>query len=200
MSKDVHLKSDEEVLYELRRYGLTYFGWFVLIALFVGFPFFYIFELFQMGWVGYILFFVPVSVGMFLFIRKWFYWSKNKMIVTTHRIIDFDRKGVFNKIISRLSYDEVEDISGEIKGFFGTIFRYGTIKISTGSGSIEIILNKVKDPVGIQAELKDLKQKYKIEDTKKEEPLKIIKENLDKLEKKELVKVMNKSQRLLDEE
>ncbi|MFB6181740.1 MAG: hypothetical protein ABEJ24_02480, partial [Candidatus Magasanikbacteria bacterium] len=131
-----------------------------------------------------------------LLARVLFYWRNNKLMVTTHGIIDVHYENAFNKVVSRVSYDEMDDISGEICGIGGTIFRYGTVTINTGSGSVKIINEDIKDPVGLQAELKSFKRKYKRRSGKG--PMKSIMDDLQHLEKEDLIKVIKACEELIE--
>ncbi|MFB6226426.1 MAG: hypothetical protein ABEJ02_03670 [Candidatus Paceibacteria bacterium] len=197
MFSNIPLKKEEEIIYIIRKYGLTLFWWVILIALLIGVPFFFMFWLFSNGWWGRLLFAAPVTVGIVLLVRMLFYWRKNKMIITTHGLIDIHYNNAFNKVVSRVDYDEIDDVSGEVSGIGGSIFRYGDIKINTGSGSVRIIKKKIKDPIGLQAEIKDMKRKYKRRSGK--DPIEVIMENLKHLDKKKLIEVIKASEKILKE-
>ncbi|PSO44474.1 MAG: hypothetical protein BRC22_02475 [Parcubacteria group bacterium QH_9_35_7] len=197
MFSEPPLKKEEDIIYIIRSYGLSHFWWFVLTLILIGTPFFFMFWLFRQGWLGKLLFAIPLITGVVLLVRVLFYWRKNKMIITTHGLIDLHYENAFNKIVSRADFDEIDDVSGEISGIGGTIFRYGTINIKTGAGSVEIIKKNIKDPIGLQAEIKDLRRKYKRRSGK--DPNEIILENLKHLDKKELIKVLNSTKEMLEQ-
>lgn len=156
----ISLKDNERVKMEIRRYGLTYFwSWFFIIILF-GIPFFFLFWLLQQGWWGQTLLILPLTVGFFLLVRTIFMTQKNVTILTTHRIIDIDQRGFFHKHVSDAAYDQIEDVAGSIKGFCGTVFRYGDVSIDTGSKHTEIVLDRVKRPLDIQRRINELRKTY----------------------------------------
>ncbi len=58
-------------------------------------------------------------------------------IVTTHRIIDIEQKGLFNHQVAEQSLEMVQDVQSAVKGIFPTILDYGTVFIQTaGARSI----------------------------------------------------------------
>jgi hypothetical protein len=189
------LQQGENILYEVRSYLLTYFLWFMLAGGCIGVSFFFMFQLFKTWW-GQIIFILLISIGLFLLVRLFFYWKKNTLVVTTHGIIDIHYKSLINKVISRVNFDEITDISGQIEGFFGVIFRYGNLKIKTEDESVEIIKNKVKYPVDIQTELKDLKRKYNRRDD--QDPIELVAEQIDHLSKTELIKTIQLAEKKLE--
>jgi len=118
------------------------------------------FWLFAHDWWGQILFWVSIAVSTLILIRTTYLWRKNQLIITTHRVIDLYQRGFFNKTVSEVPHDQIEDVVGEIKGVFGTIFRYGEIVIQTGAGKVKICLNKIKQPVLLQQQVNELRERY----------------------------------------
>ncbi len=156
----IQLKEQERVIATVRRYGLTYFWHGCLVVLLIGGAFFFMFWLFAHNWWGQTLFGLDLGVGLLLLIRVIFLWQKNQLIVSTHRVVDIDQQGFFEKIISEVPYDQIEDVSGRIKGVLGTIFRYGEINIQTGAGKVQICLQKIKQPVALQQQINELRERY----------------------------------------
>ncbi|MBI4993100.1 MAG: PH domain-containing protein [Candidatus Magasanikbacteria bacterium] len=159
IEKQIKLKDREKIITVVSRYGPTFFwSWILIFVLFVT-PFFFMFWLFNHGWWGQVLFFLPVAIGIFVFIRTIFIWKKNVLIITTDRIVDIDQRGFFDKEVSDVPYSQIEDVSGRIKGFFGTIFRYGSLQIQTGNGKVQIVIDKIKQPVYLQQEINELRER-----------------------------------------
>lgn len=156
----IQMKEQERVIATVRRYGLTYFWHGCLVAVLVGSSFFFMFWLFAHDWWGQTLFGLDFGVGFLLLLRTIFLWQKNQLLVTTHRVIDTDQRGFFDKTVSEISYDQIEDVFGKIKGVFGTIFRYGEINIQTGAGKVQICLQKIKQPVALQQQINELRERY----------------------------------------
>ena len=144
LEKKIKLKDNERIVSVIRRYGITLLWQWTLIALLFIVPFFFMFWLFRHDWWGQGLFITPIVLGILLIIRTIFIWQKNVFVITTHRLIDIDQRGFFDQVVSEIPYDQVEDVSGRVKGFWGTIFRYGIINIQTGTGKVQIIVEKIK--------------------------------------------------------
>jgi membrane protein YdbS with pleckstrin-like domain len=156
----INLKEQERIIVTVRRYGLTYFWHGFLVVLLLSSAFFFMFWLFAHHWWGISLFFMDLGVGILLLFRTLFIWQKNQLIVTTHRVIDIDQQGFFDKTVSEIPYDQIEDVAGRTKGIFGTIFRYGELNIQTGAGKIQIVLQKIKQPVALQQQINELRERY----------------------------------------
>lgn len=156
----IQLKEQERIITTVRRYGLTYFWHGFLVVILLSTAFFFMFWLFAHDWWGIALFFVDLGIGFLLLFRTLFIWQKNQLIVTTHRVVDLDQQGFFDKTVSEIPYDQIEDVSGRIKGVFGTIFRYGELNIQTGAGKVRIILQKIKQPVALQQQINELRERH----------------------------------------
>lgn len=160
IEKIITLKEQERIVRIIKRYGLTLFwNWFFVFVL-LAVPFFFMFWLFRHDWWGITLFVLPIVLSFLLLFKTIFVWQRNILIITTHRIVDIDQKGFFHKEISKIAYDQVEDIFGSIKGFWGTIFRYGNVIIQTGNGKVEVIVDRVKQPVHVQEEIQDMRDRF----------------------------------------
>jgi len=56
-------------------------------------------------------------------------------IITNRRLIDIKQQGLFNRSISELSMDKVQDVTIEIYGFVQTLLKFGNLKVQTASQS-----------------------------------------------------------------
>lgn len=160
IERRIKLKDGERVVTAVNRYGLTFFGQWVLVFVLFVVPFFFMFWLFNHSWWGQALFFIPVAFGILMLVRTLFIWKKNVLIITTHRVVDVDQRGFFDKVVSDVPYDRIEDVSGRIKGFWGTIFRYGNLQIQTGHGKVLIVVERIKQPVYLQQRINELGEEY----------------------------------------
>jgi len=72
--------------------------------------------------------------------------------LTDRAVIDLEWRGVFHRLSLRISYSDIESISGETRGFWGTIFQFGTAKIGIPSGE-EIRLDGIFRPKKVEFEI-----------------------------------------------
>lgn len=66
----------------------------------------------------------------------WTLWYLNIQIITNLRIVDVDQIGLFSHSTSELHIENIEDVTSEINGVFGTIFGFGMVYVQT-AGTIE---------------------------------------------------------------
>ena len=102
------------------------------------------------------LFWLPVvglCVGLLVFLYNFIMWYFTVYIVTNERIRQVTQKGLFGKDVVELRLAKIQNISYNIPGFFGEIFKFGTIVIQTFVG--DLVIHKVERPSEIYNKLQD---------------------------------------------
>ncbi|MDD2656021.1 MAG: PH domain-containing protein [Patescibacteria group bacterium] len=157
---DIKLKEKEKIVSEVLQYGLTkiwgYFSGFACLVL----ASFFMFWFFDHDWWGISLFSLLLFCGFFIIFRNYYLWKKNVFYITTHRLIDSEQRGFFERIVSEIPYDQIEDVHGKIKGFFGIVLRFGNVTIQTGSGKVKIVLSNIKRPLQLQQHINEMRESY----------------------------------------
>lgn len=90
-------------------------------------------------------------VSLVWWLRNFFDYYLDAWIISDQGIIDIAWHGWFHRESSRVLYSDIQGVSYEIQGVWGTLLRYGTIsveKISTGSA---ISMEQVYFPRGVEA-------------------------------------------------
>lgn len=80
------------------------------------------------GWALYFMWLTILWVWGFLL------WTEHYLdvwILTDRKIISADQKSLFNRQMSTLELEKIQDISIEVNGFIETMFGYGTIRVQT---------------------------------------------------------------------
>lgn len=101
----------------------------------------------------FILPIVGLIIGIFLFSYHFIMWYFTVYIVTTERIRQVTQRGFFGKDVVELRLSKIQNISYNIPGFSGEVFKFGTIVIQTVAG--DLIINKVEHPDEIYNHLQD---------------------------------------------
>lgn len=131
-----HVTANETVVAVLRgysiadspRYGLllfVYFGWLFLMTWW-----------FTFGVVGITIFTVGLVSLVGYTVRSFIIWNLDVMILTTQRLIDIARTGLFAKQVQIVLWPEVQAVSYAQTGMMATVFHYGTITVTTNRGAI----------------------------------------------------------------
>ena len=80
-------------------------------------------------------------------------WYFTVYIVTDQRIRQITQRGFFGKDVVELRLSKIQNISYNIPGFTGEIFKFGTIIIQTFVG--DLVIHKVEHPDEIYNKLQD---------------------------------------------
>lgn len=96
---------------------------------------------------------IGLAVGLVLFFYHFMIWYFTIFIVTDQRIRQITQHGFFGKEVIELRLSKVQNISYNIPGFSGELFKYGTIIIQTYVG--DLVINKVDHPSEVYDKLQD---------------------------------------------
>ena len=152
------LKDDEHLIRVIRSFPLSFFWPGIFSLIFLLLPFFVMIPLFNIGRFGLFLFGLMLLIGLIITIRTIIIAYFNCLIITDRRVIDWDQRGLFEKVISEAEYDKIQDISYRVKGFFGTMLSFGTIQIQTAGSAPVLELRRVRHPQKIQSLITDVKR------------------------------------------
>ena len=83
--------------------------------------------------------------GALLFKYRVVQWYLDAWIVTNIGVIDQNWNSFFDKSTTRIELDNIEGITNEVKGFWGTVLRYGNTQIEHMSGQA-VTLENVSNP------------------------------------------------------
>lgn len=143
-------RDDEEVIKVFHKHWISFIR---PVAIF--FPFFIIsvIILYYQGVLGtglllfgYVIFLASLSYLLYNFVIWW--WDV--YILTNRRVIDFDQKTLFHRVVSEADLENIQDTTYEIKGLWQTVFNYGTVNILTASAGQNIKFKDVASPEHVQ--------------------------------------------------
>jgi hypothetical protein len=131
---NVTMRVDEELVLAVRKHPICVtvpllFSFLLLVG-----AFFLLFPLFSLGTIGVVLFSALLVFSLVVGIRSWILWRSTQLLVTTQRVVDVDRRGMFRWVISDVTFDTIADISYEIAGPLQVLCRAGNVFV-TGIGN-----------------------------------------------------------------
>ncbi len=100
------------------------------------------------------------------FLVLWLDYYFDITIVTNERIIDIQQSGLFNRSVSELYLQQVQDVSGKQQGLVQNLFGFGDVIIQTAGNKTNFVIDQVKDSYKISRQIIDL-QETLIEKNKK---------------------------------
>jgi hypothetical protein len=118
------------------------------------------------------LYFIGLNSQVFLYvaivwsalaITRFFYvfvdWYSDAWLITNMSVITIEWHGIFSNNSARLGFEDIEGASYEIRGFWGTILRFGNMTLRVMSGSHSDLVN-VSSPKKAELALARLQDKY----------------------------------------
>jgi uncharacterized membrane protein YdbT with pleckstrin-like domain len=72
--------------------------------------------------------------------------------VTEKRIIDVQQKQFFDREISNLPFDKIQDVTVDIHGLIPTMLNFGTVEVETASKEDDgdFVMRAVRDPDNVR--------------------------------------------------
>lgn len=117
-------------------------------------------SLYSFFWITYYLF-----MWFWLFYTITMYLLDN-WVVTTERVIDSLQTGFFNRRVSELQLDKIQDVSYKIKGLIPTFFNYGTVEIQTAGKDNKFFFEQIPDPQRVKDVIMELIMEEEESDSK----------------------------------
>lgn len=161
LEKFVTLKPGEHVIAVIREDVVPYIGWILLVFVWIAVPFFLMFPLFREGALGVAIFLLLLLSGVIVGARKWYAWQRTVFVITDRRIIDIAQHGFFERIVSEVALEDVEDVAFRIKGAAATMFRYGLLTVQTAGNAADLEFRRVRRPAHFHNLIHDLREEAK---------------------------------------
>ncbi|NLA42972.1 PH domain-containing protein [Candidatus Saccharibacteria bacterium] len=102
------------------------------------------------------LFLLPIAglvIGLILFAYHFIIWYYTVFVLTNQRLRQITQIGFFGSDVVELKLSKIHNISYNIPGFAGEIFRFGTITIQTYVG--DLVIRNVDHPERVYNLLQD---------------------------------------------
>jgi uncharacterized membrane protein YdbT with pleckstrin-like domain len=136
----LNLYEDEKIILVIRKHWFVMVRTVITFAVLLGLPsmIFSVLPFFTAGLdvkavnssANFFLVLYLMGIILFLFLL-WTDYYLDMWIITTARIIDIEQHGLFNREISEIPLNHVQDVTLEIKGIIETFLKFGTIRIQT---------------------------------------------------------------------
>lgn len=143
----ITLEANEVVLLTARKHWFIFASEILVIILFAAVPFalFLIPAALLENFIGTVrfegnpamLFLFFWSLWLFLlWIVAALFWTDYYLdvwLVTNHRVIDVDQRGMFNRRVNSFRYDQIQDATVVVPGIVPTLIGFGTVELRTAS-------------------------------------------------------------------
>lgn len=91
---------------------------------------------------------VGCALGLAIFLPSWIGWYFSIFIITDQRFIQITQKGLFHRSVGDIALSQIQSVNYEVDGLQETLLGFGTIKMQTYIGDMEI--KDVHHPAKIQ--------------------------------------------------
>jgi hypothetical protein len=165
----IQLEAEERVLLKVRKHKfILIIQALPMIILVIGLPIVYTY----IAKLGYFASFAGNTVYLFIFsyatifLLSWIaffvFWTDyylDTLIVTNKRLLDIEQRGFFNREISILRLDKIQDITVTIKGVLATFIDFGSLHIQTAGEQREFVVRDIPNPNKVRKIIYDLHNK-----------------------------------------
>jgi len=154
-----NLKDEEEVRGAHHQFWLSLFWhWLGGLAVFFS-PFFFFYLFLRWGTIGTALLGILFVCGFLWLLRTYRLWRYTMLAVTSERLIIVNQFGFFDRSVSQVELDKINDVSYRRKGVLQTVCNYGSV-IVQASGVEKVVLKSLRQPSRIQQEIFDQQEEY----------------------------------------
>ena len=150
------LEKDERVVVVVRSHMIRQLAKIIGALVILLAPFFFLVPLFTWGNTGIGIFVAGIVLGTFLMLRVWVIAYSDSLIITNKRIIDWNQRGLFDRVVSDVLLEDVHEVSFRIHGVLGTFLRVGTVYVHSDQDEVVLMMPAVKNPVRVQALIRKL--------------------------------------------
>lgn len=88
-----------------------------------------------------------------LFFQDWIDFYLDAFLLTNERIVRIEQQGTFNRVVSHLPLDRIQDVTVETRGIISTLFGYGTITVETAGEQENFVFRNFPNVNAIQAQI-----------------------------------------------
>jgi len=165
MSYDaLHLELGENVIVEVRKHWIVFVGQALLYFMVALIPllFYFFMNIYMPNLLDFdisgnknaLLLYLYTVWVLFVWLMFFVDWTKYYLdvwYVTEKRIIAIEQKRIFDREVSNLRFDKIQDVTLDVHGFLPTLLKFGNIKVQTASeDSKKFYINTVRHPENIR--------------------------------------------------
>ena len=85
-----------------------------------------------------------------LFCKFWVDYYLDILVVTDKRIVDIEQIGFFNRRVSTVRLEKIQDITIAVRGILGSMLKFGEIRIQSAGEAREFLMKDVPNPYHIK--------------------------------------------------
>jgi hypothetical protein len=147
-------QDNEQIYLVVREHWFIFFVkvlvWFVFIVILFAFDYFakrYVPKLLDEPYVLYVNVIKNIFLAyvVYTLLLLWVLYRLSYQVVTNERVVDVLQSSIFHHSVAELHLHNIEDVTAETKGLFGTMIGYGDIYIQTAGAHERFVFNNVPE-------------------------------------------------------
>ncbi|WKZ29089.1 MAG: PH domain-containing protein [Patescibacteria group bacterium] len=150
LERRLGLRDEETLLSVVRRAPVTMVLPLGLAALLLFAPVVLLVPLLRLGWYGQAVIAVSLVAAIAIGLRAVLNRQASFLAVTDQRIILVRQYGTFDRHVTELPYSRIQRVSYRVKGFYATLFRYGSLVVESAGGDDPLTVELVPYPARVQ--------------------------------------------------
>jgi hypothetical protein len=95
---------------------------------------------------------ILIILAMIILLGGIYVYSRNVLVFTNLHLIEVEQNGIFGRIVSQVSFNREQDISGNRTGLFATIFDYGNVTVQSAGENVHFVFRYAPDPEEVSNE------------------------------------------------
>lgn len=116
-------------------------------------PFFFLYLLLRWGKIGLVILGLLFIAGSYWLLLTYRLWRGSKLEIEEDQIIIVSQTGFFDRTVSKIKLDKINDISYRKKGFWQTLGNCGSVHIQVSASPEKLVVHNLKKPELVQAAL-----------------------------------------------
>ena len=149
----IQLENDEKIVYKVHKHWFAIALPVTISIILAAAPLIFFGVFFKFFLEQNISFSLPIffyciwllAIWIFSFV-EWTGFYLDVWFVTDRRIIYVDQGGLFNRRISSLRFDKIQDVTIEIKGIIAEMMHFGDISVQTAGENRQFVMHGVENP------------------------------------------------------
>lgn len=126
------------------------------IPAFIGIIFLFHVESKILSWAGLAVVFLALSYALYEFII----WYYDIIIINKEKVMVIKQKSLFSREIKEAPINRISNMIVKTSGMLSTLFGFGSVVVTSTSG--ELVLQDLKNPVGVKRTIEGLQKKGSI--------------------------------------
>ncbi|HEY1645475.1 MAG TPA: PH domain-containing protein [Candidatus Saccharimonadales bacterium] len=88
-------------------------------------------------------------LGTLILLGGIYIYSHNVLIFTNLHLVEVEQNGIFGRVVSQVSFNREQDITGNRTGLFATIFNYGNVNVQSAGENVYFVFRYAPDPEAV---------------------------------------------------